>query len=66
MAKKILDFKGFLDSGEIEKLEDTALDILSKYGMSISRKRVINMLTGCNGVKIYLLNSSGCLLNSIN
>ena len=51
MAKKILDFKGFLDSGEIEKLEDTALDILSKYGMSISHKVAIGRLSGYEGAK---------------
>jgi len=59
MVKKRFGFTGLLSEGEIEKLEDSALEILSKYGMSVHHEKAMEKLAGFKGVKIK--NGRACL-----
>lgn len=52
MVIKRIESRGFLTEDEIEKLEISALEILSKYGMSIHHEKAIKKLLTCKGVEI--------------
>jgi len=59
MINKRLGFDSFLKNSEIEKLEETAMEILEKGGMKISNKKAIDKLLMFEGVsfkngRVYL------------